>query len=182
MADRHTQDQGLTVFDYGMMDPLFWLLERTKGVTQDPDHHPEGDVFTHSLQMLKWAFRESIDTDLILAAMLHDIGKYENTLGHDKIGATWLEGCASTKTIWLVKNHMRIWYFLLGDMRKLGKVKDLAEHPWLPELVLLARWDKLARNPRARVDYDRDEIKERLNRCANDHFNYWKGHVGQGTD
>lgn len=160
----------MNVFTMETMEPLFVTLEQCRGVSQMEKHHPEGDVFTHSLQVLKWAFRESHDTDLVLSAMLHDVGKIENSRGHEKIAVGMLQPYVSVKTLWLIENHMRIWTLIKGEMRKLGKVKDLSEHPWLPELVLLARWDKMGRNPRARVQYDREYIVNRLNDCAESGF------------
>jgi len=158
------------IFDDKFMAPLFNALERNMGVKQMEAYHPEGDVFNHSLQVLRCAFRESIDTDLILAAMLHDVGKVDNSLGHDKIAIEMLEPFVSVKTLWLIENHMRIWYFILGEMKKLSKVKELAEHPWLPELVLLARWDKRGRRGNFKPIYDKDDIIERLNRCVEERF------------
>ena len=55
--------------------PMLNLLEKCRGIEQHPVWHPEGDVFNHSLQTVKCAFRESDDIDLIVAAMLHDVGK-----------------------------------------------------------------------------------------------------------
>lgn len=161
----------LRVFTNDIMGPLFDILEKTKGVEQKEIHHPEGDVFTHSLQVLSLAFRETKDTDLILAAMLHDIGKAFDDKGHDKIAIEVLDPLVSTKTLWLIENHMRFWYFILGEMRKLSKVQELANHGWLPELALLARWDKMGRNPNRKIKYDRDKIIERLNKCVPFHFN-----------
>ncbi len=161
----------MKIFTNGFMNPLFDLLEKCKGVEQMDEHHPEGDVFVHSLQVLKWAFKESIDTDLILAAMLHDIGKVENSLGHDKIAVEMLTGLVSVKTLWLIENHMRIWYLILGEMKRWKKVQDLVHHPWLPEMILLARWDKMGRNPNIRnINYDKQNIMDRLNKCAEMHF------------
>lgn len=158
------------IFTKEFMDPLFTTLEQCRGIDQMDIHHPEGDVFIHSIQVLKWAFRESIDTDLILAAMLHDVGKMDNSLGHEKIAIGLLKPYASPKTLWLIEHHMRIWYFLLGDMKKLSSVIELAEHPWLPELVTLARWDKMGRNPRAKTTYDREIIMDKLNLCVKKKF------------
>ncbi len=160
----------MEIFNEELMNPLFSIFEKTKGVEQGDINHPEGDVFTHSLQVVKWAFRESNDTDLILAALLHDVGKAINVKGHDRIGADVLEPFVSTKTRWLVEQHMRIWPLILGDMQKLSKVLELANHPWLPELVMLARWDKKGRNPRAKTSYDRTAITDRLNKCVINHF------------
>lgn len=158
------------IFDISYMAPLFGFLERCRGVEQLEEHHPEGDVFNHSLQVLWWAFRESNDVDLILAAMLHDVGKYENSLGHEKIAVDWLNEIASGKTLWLIEHHMRIWYLILGEMKKLSKVDYLINHPWLPELIQLARWDKIGRNPNRKIKYDRQKIIDNLNKCVGKHF------------
>jgi len=162
------------IFTNKLMDPLFMTLEQCKGVKQLDCHHPEGDVFSHSLQVLYHAFRETIDTDLILAAMLHDIGKMENSLGHEKIAVEMLKPYISAKTSWLIEQHMRIWYYILGDMKRLSKAKELAEHPWLPELIQLARFDKMGRNPNKKIVYDRDEITNRLNLCVGER---WEGEM-----
>jgi len=148
-------------FNYKMYS-LFDALEQCRGVYQDPEYHPEGDVFVHSVQCLKWAMKESNDLDLIFAAMLHDVGKKIESKGHEKWSLKILEGQISDKTAWIIENHMRIWYYILGDMKKHSKVQELATHPWLPDLVQVARWDKLARNPNKKVNYDRVEIMDRL--------------------
>ena len=158
------------IFTEEYMNPIFDILEKCKGVEQMEIHHPEGDVFTHSLQCYWWACRESEDTDLILAALLHDVGKAINTLGHEKEALDLLDDLVSAKTLWLIKHHMRFWAYILGEMRKLGKCLELADHPWLPELVQLARWDKLARNPKKKVKYGREEIMERLNKIGMSRF------------
>ena len=74
----------IILFDKKFMEPLFNALERCVGIEQNNKYHPEKDVFNHSLQVLRLAFRETIDTDLILAAMLHDVGKADNKLGHKR--------------------------------------------------------------------------------------------------
>lgn len=142
--------------------PLLDALERTSGVAQSPDWHPEGDVFNHSLQVLHWAFRESNDIHLIVAAMLHDIGKSAETYGHESFGVGMLEGYISDKTAWLIKNHMRFWYLVSGEMHKLSSVTELFQNEWLPDLVMLCRWDKKGRNPNKQMRYDRGEILNRL--------------------
>lgn len=148
----------------------FSYLEQCKGVVQMEKHHPEGDVFNHSLQCLCWALRESDDIDLVLAAMLHDIGKVENSRGHEKIAIKWLSGICSVKTLWLIEHHMRIWDLLKGNMKRRSKINYLIEHCWLPELIQLARFDKLARNPAKQIKYDKDRLTNRLNKCCERHF------------
>jgi predicted HD phosphohydrolase len=161
---------GYKHFDLDNMRPLFSLLERCKLTEQAQEHHPEGNVYIHSLQTLKCALRESSDIDLLLAALLHDIGKYENSLGHSKIACKWLTAHCSVKTLWFIEHHMRVWDFILGDMRRYAKVQYLANHPWLPELVQLARWDKMGRNPNAKVSYTRQDIVDILNNKVDDRW------------
>ena len=152
------------------MNPLFSYVDRLDGVAQSPVHHPEGCALTHTLRVVNLAFRETIDVDLILAAMLHDIGKYESSLGHEQIAVKWLEDHCSTKTLWLIENHMRIWRYLHGDMKKLGKCHELSGHTWLPELIQLARWDHAGRVPTRKPKYDKAVIVDRMNRAAMQHF------------
>jgi len=168
----------IQTFTPEIMEPFFWILEQNKGIEQHPIYHPEGDVFVHSLQAVYIAFRETYDTDLILAALLHDVGKAANKLRHDKIAIDLLGCHCSPKTLWLIENHMRVWYLLLGEMRKLSKVKELIEHPWLPELIHLARIDKMARNPNKVVQYNQTDIIDRLNRCVEKHFEVDQNKLG----
>ena len=160
----------MNVFTEEIITPLFLILESTKGIKGHEIYHPEEDVFNHSLQSLYRAFRESNDVDLILAAMLHDVGKAENKLGHDKIGADLIKPYVSAKTHFLVEQHMRIWSLLQGEMKRFKKVQYLITHPWLPELIHLARIDKMSRVANKQMLYDREKITERLNSLVMLHF------------
>jgi len=66
--------------------------------------------------------------------------------------------------------HYDPWYLIKGEMKKRSKVRELIEHPFLPELILLARWDHMGRNPNIKIEYDKEDIINRLNKCANKHF------------
>jgi hypothetical protein len=151
--------------------PMFELLEQCRGVPQMEIHHPEGDVLNHSLQVMEWAFRESDSLDLIFAALFHDVGKTVVRKGHESESAKMMRPHATAKTLWLIENHMRFWYFVLGDMKKLSKVKSM-HVPWLGDLALLCRWDKLGRNPNKIVTFDRGKIVERLNRCVSKQYDF----------
>jgi predicted HD phosphohydrolase len=160
------------IFTNDTMKDIFYILELTIGVPQLEEYHPEGDVFNHLMQTYFWALRDTNDTDLILAALLHDVGKAAGLQGHDDIGSDMIRPYTSHKTTWLVSQHMRVWTLLKGEMRRPGKVKALANHPWFPELVLLARWDKMARNPRKKVTYDKNRIMAQLNRRGMENYKW----------
>ncbi len=74
-------------------------LEAQSGVPQNPVHHPEGDVWTHTMQVLDEAaaLREEAKEPLwfMLAALCHDFGKAAATeeingalhaYGHERLG------------------------------------------------------------------------------------------------
>lgn len=80
---------------------FFPELEATLGCRQDPKHHPEGDVWTHTLHCMDAFAEEKVDDpweDLVvgLAVLCHDLGKPRCTqvekdgrlrsLGHEKAG------------------------------------------------------------------------------------------------
>jgi len=115
----------------------FLCMERCVQVSEQTKYHPEANVLIHLLQVTEIAFRESEDLDLILAAMLHDIGKFYGKDNHVIAALEILEGHISKKTEFLINNHMRIHYLLDGEIRKLSKIYKLIHSPWLSDLVLL---------------------------------------------
>jgi len=159
-------------FTKEFMKPLFEVLDKCEGVKQVEKYHPEGDVLTHTIQVFNKAFRETRDIDLLLACLLHDVGKQVNRLNHVKESLNLIDDIASCKTKWLVKNHMRIWTYINGEMRKLSRCVELAEHPWLPELLQLARFDKIGRIKNYKPKYDKDVIIDKLNKAYDEH---WQG-------
>ncbi|MGH8773400.1 MAG: CCA tRNA nucleotidyltransferase, partial [Burkholderiales bacterium] len=69
----------------GATEQLFPEIKSLEGVPQDPDWHPEGDVYAHTLLVVDRA-RESLDdlpyskcVTVMLAALGHDFGKPETT-------------------------------------------------------------------------------------------------------
>jgi len=79
---------------------IFPEIAALQGVPQDPEWHPEGDVWLHTMMVLDEAagLRTGSDTDMALmyAALCHDFGKPETTVEdgtrilspkHDVVGA-----------------------------------------------------------------------------------------------
>jgi len=149
---------------------IFMLVERLNGVTQMEKWHPEGDAFQHTLQVVNWALKESDDIDLVLAALLHDVGKFKDTIGHDKWGADMIEDYVSHKTLWLVKQHMRICWYMSGKMKRKFKIRKLLAHPYFVQGVELYRWDQLGRDPKVKLQYNKLELIEGLNKVVARHF------------
>ncbi|MDP7014150.1 MAG: HDIG domain-containing protein, partial [Verrucomicrobiota bacterium] len=81
--------------DSRLLPELLPELAATIGCEQQPEHHPEGDVFTHIRLMLSH-LPPGADTTLIWAVLMHDIAKPVTQthdhgrirfLGHETVGA-----------------------------------------------------------------------------------------------
>ena len=106
----------------GLLKHIYPEIEALKGVKQPEKHHQEGDVYRHTLKVLKNA-PPGIENQM--AALLHDIGKpstqelIEDTITfrkHEDLGAELAEAVmkrlkfdnTTTKKVKnMVKNHMR---------------------------------------------------------------------------
>lgn len=76
---------GLGFIEAGGWLSYFPLLEALRGCPQDPVHHPEGDVWTHTLCCLDAFARErtgDVWEDVVVgfAVLCHDLGKPETTI------------------------------------------------------------------------------------------------------
>lgn len=91
---------GLAFLEESGLLRFFPELDCLRGVPQDPEWHPEGDVWTHTLLSVDQAanMRQANEEDrpLMWAALCHDLGKPERTrvesgrvrsLGHDVEGS-----------------------------------------------------------------------------------------------
>ena len=73
----------------GILEPYFPELHSIIGIEQDPNHHAEGDVWTHTLRVvdemaiLSQGFEEKRRLILLLSALCHDLGKSKTTTNID---------------------------------------------------------------------------------------------------
>ncbi len=71
--------------DLGIVDRLFPEVKALVGCPQEPDWHPEGDVWVHTLMVIDQARRRIDDLDrpqqiaVMLGAVCHDLGKPPTT-------------------------------------------------------------------------------------------------------
>lgn len=70
-------------------------LQALQGVPQDPEHHPEGDAWQHTMHVAdaaaRIADRDGVKGDdrvvLVLSAVCHDLGKTVTTVGDEQVNA-----------------------------------------------------------------------------------------------
>ncbi len=155
----HKRIMGIRLLDAtGLLNQIIPEIVSLKGTTQAELHHPEKDVFVHTMLSLdSMSNEENPSLELVLGTMLHDIGKpltrsFESETEihfyeHEKVGSEIAEEILTrlkftTKTIekvkWLVANHMKIHKF--NEMKKSKKV-NLIENEYFPDLLRLAITD-----------------------------------------
>lgn len=126
-----------------------------------PEAHPEGDVLTHTLYVLKLLKMFNANKTLMLAGLLHDIGKDEsNYIGmpipkgkskHATIGAEKAKELLRKYNFppeviadvsWLIDHHM-----ILRDWNQLttSEKSAIAHHPRFEDLYYLTIADWIAR-------------------------------------
>lgn len=159
----------------GVLDQLFPEVKTLIDVPQDPDWHPEGDVFVHTRLVIDRA-RELVDdlsyakqVTVMLAALAHDFGKPSTTeflegrwrsRGHEEAGVLPTKGFLDrlnihtldgydvrTQVIALVREHLKPGEFF----KKRNEVGDgafrrLARKCELDLLYRVAKADSLGRN------------------------------------
>jgi len=92
---------------------------------------------THALQSATRAYRAGESDELVVAALLHDIGDELAPCSHSELAAAVLRPYVSEKTYWIVKHHglFQMYYYAHhcgGDRHARGRFKD---HPWYDDAV-----------------------------------------------
>ena len=104
------------------------ILKFMKGLTQTL----EGYKITrleHSLQTATRAYNDKADEEMVVAALLHDIGDELAPLNHSEYAAAVLKPYVSEKTHWIIQKHgeFQMYYYahhLGGDKNTRDKYKN----------------------------------------------------------
>lgn len=107
----------------------------------------------HSLQSATRAHRAGESEEMVIAALLHDIGDDLAPHSHSELAAAVLRPYVSDKTYWMIKHHglFQMYYYahhLGGDRHARDRFKD---HPWYEDTVAFCEnYDQNCFDP----DYD----------------------------
>lgn len=144
--------------ELGILQKILPELVAGKGVEQGPEFHAEGDVWMHQLLIME-ALPRDASTELIWAALLHDIGKPRKQRlpagegeritfhGHDMTSAELARPILNklkfsneqkAQILWLIEHHINI--SQLPQMRR-GNQKNMMNHPGFADLVELHKAD-----------------------------------------
>ena len=83
----------------------------------------------HSLQTATRAFKDNADEEMVVAALLHDIGDELAPMNHSEYAASILKPYVSERTHWIIEKHgeFQMFYYahhLGGDKNRRDKYKD----------------------------------------------------------
>lgn len=134
------------------------LLIPLENVKQPRKYHPEGDVLYHALQVFDLASNAvPYDEDLLLSALLHDVGKGIDPQDHVHAGLQALDGFISERTAWLIAHHME-GQQVLDQTLGHRAWRRLRSSPDYDDLILLAECDREGRQAGVEVP----ELEEAL--------------------
>jgi hypothetical protein len=139
------------------------LLTPLEFVGQNRRRHPEGDLLYHCLQVFELLYEECpYDEEVLLAGLLHDVGRPLDPKNHIEPGLSALSGLISERTAWLIEHHILARGLLDGTIgiRARRRLSANEDFEWLE---LLARADLDGRIPGMRVR----ELDEVLNYVQN---------------
>ena len=108
------------------------------------------DRLEHSLQSATRAYRDDADEEMVVAALLHDIGDLLSPHNHSDLAAAVLRPYVSERTYWIVRQHglFQSYYYAHhfgNDRNARDRYKD---HPWYPDAVdFCHRWDQSSFDP-----------------------------------
>lgn len=143
----------------------YQLLERleTQFAAQTPDRILEHlralagslagyrvDRLEHSLQTATRAHRDGADEEMVVAALLHDIGDLLSPHNHSELAAAVLRPYVSERTYWVVRQHglFQSYYYahhLGGDRHARDRYRN---HPWYQAAMdFCHRWDQPSFDP-----------------------------------
>lgn len=146
--------------DCGLLQVLLPEIAALRGVAQSPDHHPEGDVLTHTLLCLEKLEVGRHDEALALAVLLHDVVKPAcaeqrpdgriTFHGHCERGAPIAADIClrlrrsrdtADRVAWLVAHHLR---HVDAPRMRIATLKRFLGQPGIDQLLELTRIDALS--------------------------------------
>jgi putative nucleotidyltransferase with HDIG domain len=163
----------------------FIYIKRLEGVEQSPVHHPEGNVWNHTLIVVDQAAerkdRSETPRVFMWAALLHDIGKAVTTrmrkgkitaYDHDKAGERlafeFLKACGQEEDFIkgvaaLVRWHMQALFVING--LPFAEVDEMKRHVSVREVALLALCDRLGRAVDSDTAKEEEDIRRFIEKC-----------------
>lgn len=153
------------------------ILAAVRAVEDLPYEGEAVDQLQHALQCAALAREAGYDSEMVVAALLHDMGRSPVVVqevgmsgGHGNVAGRWLAPLVGERIAWLVEQHVPAkrylvatdpsyelsetsWRTLLaqGGPMSAQEVAEFEKHPAWRDALMLRRWDDLGKDPYAKV-------------------------------
>ena len=153
----HRMEDG-TRADYALLDRyereyVRGLPDHVLGTLAKLEHSLSGYQVSrlgHSLQAATRALRDAADTELVVAALIHDLGDELAPYNHAEYAAAIIRPYVRPEVAWIVEQHglFQTYYYAHHSGRdRHGRDKFLG-HPWYPACEdFCAKWDQCSFDP-----------------------------------
>lgn len=195
--DRHLmQDEKPSDFFYSLLRTEYFLNEypftmmsSLMQIEQSREHHPEGNVFIHTMMVLDEAAKrkqESMNPRAFLwAALLHDTGKAETTsaqkgritaynheIAGERLSFEFLKQISGEEKFAQEVSKLVRWHMMILFVNKnlpFGDLGSMLQQTDAREIALLGLCDRLGRGALTETGKQKEEaeIKQFLLRCRN---------------
>jgi predicted HD phosphohydrolase len=151
--------------DYELLDEAekkyaLGLADRVLESLAKLDHSLEGYPLSrlgHSLQAATRALRDNADEEMVVAALIHDVGDELAPYNHAELAASILRPYVRPEVTWIVNHHglFQNYYYVHHFGGDRHARERLREHPWYEACVhFCAAWDQSSFDP----DYSSESL------------------------
>jgi predicted HD phosphohydrolase len=157
MVSFHRMEDG-TPEDYALLDRaereyVRALPDRLMEALRKLDHSLQGYPVSrlgHSLQTATRALKDGADDELIVAALIHDVGDDLAPYNHSEIAAGIIRPYVRPEVTWIVEQHglFQTYYYAHHYDRDRHAREKFRDHPWYQACQdFCANWDQCSFDP-----------------------------------
>lgn len=125
------------------------VLEQLRGLAGSLGGY-KVDRLEHSLQSATRAYQDGADEEMVVAALLHDIGDLLSPHNHSALAAEVLRPYVSERTYWIVRQHglFQSYYYAHHFGNDRNARDRYIDHEWYQDTVdFCERWDQSSFDP-----------------------------------
>ncbi len=129
------------------------LPDRVLAALQKLDQSLQGYAVSrleHSLQAATRALRDGADDELIVAALIHDLGDDLSPYNHAEVAAGIIRPYVRREVTWIVEQHglFQTYYYAHHSGRDRNGREQFRDHPWYQACKdFCAKWDQCSFDP-----------------------------------
>ena len=129
------------------------LPDRVLDTLQKLDQSLQGYAVSrleHSLQTATRALRDGADDELIVAALIHDVGDDLSPYNHAEVAAAIIRPYVRREVSWIVEQHglFQTYYYAHHYGSDRNARERFRDHPWYPSCKdFCANWDQCSFDP-----------------------------------